>query len=116
MPRPPAPLVLADRQRVGAVAPELVLNRLLARPRARVGLESGRAPATMFAALRAHATAGELPRGAATGRIVSAPYPASDHDREQLRALPSTDRTLEWRRDDLAKGRESAPDHAGARS
>ena len=57
----PAPLVLADAERVGAVAAELVLNRLLARPYARCGLEPGRAPAAMFAALRAHAAAGELP-------------------------------------------------------
>src|SRR4051794_35525821 len=59
--QPPAPLVLADRERVGAAAAELVLNRLLARPRARLGFEVGRAPDQMFAALRAHAAAGELP-------------------------------------------------------
>src|SRR4051794_30737081 len=62
----PAPLVLADRGRVGAVAAELVLNRLLARPRARLGFEVGRAPERMFAALRAHAAAGELPSEQAT--------------------------------------------------
>src|SRR4051794_22694719 len=64
--RPPAPLVLADRDRVGALAAELVLNRLLARPRARLGFEVGRAPEPMFAALRAHAAAGELPSDQAT--------------------------------------------------
>jgi glucosamine-6-phosphate deaminase len=58
--------VLADPQRLGAVAAELVHNPLLARPRARLGPESGRAPSLRFAALRAHATAGELPRGDAT--------------------------------------------------
>src|SRR3954447_4691293 len=64
--RPPAPLVLADRGRVGAVAAEMVLNRLLVRPRARLGFEVGRAPEPMFAALRAHAAAGELPSEHAT--------------------------------------------------
>jgi glucosamine-6-phosphate deaminase len=63
---PPAPVVLADRRRVGALAAELVRNRLLARPQARLGLEPGRAPADMFAALRDHAAAGELPSRAAT--------------------------------------------------
>src|SRR4051794_7814269 len=62
----PAPLVLADRGRVGAVAAQMVLNRLLARPRARLGFEVGRAPTAMFAALRAHAAAGELPSEQAT--------------------------------------------------
>src|SRR5689334_21811516 len=64
--RPPAPLVLADRGGVGAVAAQLVLNRLLVRPRARLGFEVGRALEPMFAALRAHAVAGELPSGQAT--------------------------------------------------
>src|SRR4051812_46095656 len=63
---PPAPLVLADRERVGAVAAQLVLNRLLARPQARLAFEVGRAPEPMFAALRAHAAAGELPSEEAT--------------------------------------------------
>jgi glucosamine-6-phosphate deaminase len=66
MDAPPAPLVLADRERVGAVAAQLVLNRLLARPQARLGFEVGRAPEPMFAALRAHAAAGELPSEQAT--------------------------------------------------
>src|SRR4051794_38722084 len=66
MDAPPAPLVLADRERVGAVAAQLVLNRLLARPQARLGFEVGRAPEPMFAALRAHAAAGELPSRQAT--------------------------------------------------
>src|SRR3954451_8046539 len=64
--RPPAPLVLADRGRVGAVAAELVLNRLLVRPPGRLGFEGGRGPEPMFAALRAHAAAGELPSEQAT--------------------------------------------------
>src|SRR3954463_10264074 len=64
--RPPAPLVLADRGRVGALAAELVVNRLLARPQARLGFEVGRGPAAMVAALRAHARAGELPSEQAT--------------------------------------------------
>src|SRR3954453_17722887 len=64
--RPPAPLVLADRGRVGALAAELVLNRLLARPRARLGVEVGRAPDAMFPALRAHAAPGQLASEQAT--------------------------------------------------
>ena len=62
----PAPLVLADDRRVGALAAELIVNRLLARPHARLRLEPGRAPDSMFAALRAHAEAGELPCANAT--------------------------------------------------
>jgi glucosamine-6-phosphate deaminase len=56
----PAPLVLADPRRVGSVAAELVVNRLLARPAARLLLPTGRTPAAMYAALRAHAAAGDL--------------------------------------------------------
>jgi len=63
---PPAPLVLADAERVGSLAAELVLNRLIARPAARLLLEPGSAPRTMFSALRAHALAGELPSAQAT--------------------------------------------------
>ena len=62
----PAPLVLADRRQVGSLAAELVLNRMLARPGARLGFEPGSAPAGMFAALRAHAAAGELPSASAS--------------------------------------------------
>ena len=60
---PPAPLVLADPHRVGIVAAELVLNRL-AGAAARRGCccrPGARRPA-MYAALRAHAAAGQLPR------------------------------------------------------
>jgi glucosamine-6-phosphate deaminase len=60
------PVVVEDAEHVGAVAAELVRNRLLARPDARFGLEAGSAPAPMFAALRAHARAGELPSARAT--------------------------------------------------
>jgi glucosamine-6-phosphate deaminase len=52
--------VLANEGRVGEIAAELVLNRLLARPRARLLLEPGRAPSRMFAALRERAAAGAL--------------------------------------------------------
>jgi glucosamine-6-phosphate deaminase len=59
------PLVLADGSRVGLVAAELVLNRLHARPTARL-LPTGRTPDSMHAALRAHAAARRLPSGNAT--------------------------------------------------
>jgi glucosamine-6-phosphate deaminase len=49
----PAPLILRDETRVGALAAELVANRLQARPRARLLLEPGRTTDAMFAALRA---------------------------------------------------------------
>jgi glucosamine-6-phosphate deaminase len=62
----PAPLVLADGRRVGSLAAELVRNRLLARPGVRLGFEPGRAPAAMFAALRSHACAGDLPSASAS--------------------------------------------------
>ena len=58
--RPPAPLVLADPRRVGLLAAELIVNRLAARPRARLLLPTGRTPEGMYAALRAHAAAGDL--------------------------------------------------------
>jgi len=58
--------VVADAERVGSLAAELVLNRLTARPQARLLLEPGSAPRTMFSALRAHALAGELPSERAT--------------------------------------------------
>lgn len=63
---PPAPLVLADPHRVGLVAAELVLNRLLARPGIRLLLPTGRSPQAMYAALAAHARAGRLPARTAT--------------------------------------------------
>jgi glucosamine-6-phosphate deaminase len=62
---PPAPLVLADPDRVGTVAAELVVNRLWARPHSRMLLPTGRSPQTMYAILRAHARAGHLPPGTA---------------------------------------------------
>ena len=63
---PPAPLVLANAHRVGAVAAELVLNRLWARPHLRLLLPTGRSPQGMYEALRAHARSGHLPAGTAT--------------------------------------------------
>jgi glucosamine-6-phosphate deaminase len=62
---PPAPLVLADARRVGVLAAELLLNRLVARPHARLLLGAGPA-AGMFAALRARASMGLLPSAGAT--------------------------------------------------
>ena len=62
----PAPLVLDDPRRVGTVAAELVLNRLSARPHARLLLPTGRSPQSMYEALRAHAAAGRLPSLGAT--------------------------------------------------
>jgi glucosamine-6-phosphate deaminase len=55
-----APLVLADPRRVGLLAAELIVNRLAARPGARLLLPTGRTPESMHAALRAHAAAGDL--------------------------------------------------------
>ena len=62
----PAPLVLADSRRVGLVAAELLVNRLSARPTARLLLPTGRSPQVMYAALRAHAVDGSLPSSRAT--------------------------------------------------
>jgi len=62
----PAPLVLSDPRRVGLVAAELVANRLSARPDARLLLPTGRSPDGMYAALRAHAAAGNLAGDRAT--------------------------------------------------
>ena len=64
--QPPAPLVLGDPDRVGLVAAELVANRLAARPGLRLLLPTGRTPAGMYAALRAHAAAGHLRSACAT--------------------------------------------------
>jgi len=61
-----APLVLDDPDRVGLLAAELIRNRLIARPRARLLLPTGRTPGVMYAALRAHAAAGRLPSADAT--------------------------------------------------
>jgi glucosamine-6-phosphate deaminase len=49
-----APLILRDERHVGALAAELIANRLAARPHARLLLEPGRTTDAMFAALRAH--------------------------------------------------------------
>ena len=62
----PAPLVLADEERVAQLAAELVANRLRARPALRMLLSGERAPAGLYAALRAHAHHGELPSVSAT--------------------------------------------------
>jgi glucosamine-6-phosphate deaminase len=62
----PPPLVLADEERVGATAAEVIANRLLARPDLRVLLSGERTPLGMYAALRAHARRGELLSRAAT--------------------------------------------------
>ena len=62
----PAPLVLAEPRHVGTVAAELMLNRLWARPHARMLLPTGRSPQSMYAVLRAHSRAGHLPPGTAT--------------------------------------------------
>jgi glucosamine-6-phosphate deaminase len=62
----PAPLVLADEDRVAQTVAEVIANRLHARPRLRLLLSGNRTPLGMYAALRAHARYGELPSGAAT--------------------------------------------------
>lgn len=62
----PAPLVLADEDRVGHTAAEVIANRLRARPRLRLLLSGERTPPALYAALRAHARHGELPSREAT--------------------------------------------------
>ncbi|HEX5619625.1 MAG TPA: 6-phosphogluconolactonase [Solirubrobacteraceae bacterium] len=62
----PPPLVLADEERVGATAAEVIANRLLARPSLRMLLSGERTPMGMYAALRAHARHGELMSRGAT--------------------------------------------------
>jgi glucosamine-6-phosphate deaminase len=64
--RAPMPLVVADRQRVGQLAAELVANRLDARPGARLLLPTGATPGPMYAALRERARRGALASSAAT--------------------------------------------------
>jgi glucosamine-6-phosphate deaminase len=61
-----APLVLEDPRRVGLVAAELIRNRLIARPHARLLLPTGRTPEVMYEALREHAREGRLPTRDAT--------------------------------------------------
>jgi 6-phosphogluconolactonase/glucosamine-6-phosphate isomerase/deaminase len=62
----PAPLVLADEERVGHTAAELIANRLRARPGLRLLLTGDRRPFGLYTALRAHASHGELNSRAAT--------------------------------------------------
>lgn len=62
----PAPLVLDDPRRVALLGAELVANRLRSRAGVRIALPTGRTPEGMYAALRAHAAAGELPAAGAT--------------------------------------------------
>ena len=62
----PAPVVLADEERVAHLAAELIANRLRARPASRLLLSGERAPPGLYAALRAHARSGELPSDSAT--------------------------------------------------
>jgi glucosamine-6-phosphate deaminase len=59
-------LVVADEERVGRTAAELIANRLRARPHLRLLLSGERTPLGMYAALRAHARHGELPSDDAT--------------------------------------------------
>jgi glucosamine-6-phosphate deaminase len=92
----PAPLVLSDPRRVGLLAAELVVNRLAARPSARLLLPTGRSPQGMYAALRAHAAAGSLPSERATVLQLdeyAGLGPEDDRSfawqlREQLRGVP----------------------------
>ena len=117
---PPAPLVLADPRRVGLVAAELVLNRLLARPRIRLLLPTGRSPQTMYAALRTHARSGHLP--APTGTVLQLdeyaglgpgdPRSFAVQLRAQLDGIPiGALRTLDGAAEDLAA---EAARHAAA--
>jgi glucosamine-6-phosphate deaminase len=62
----PSPIVLADQAHVGALAAELVANRLRARPTSRLLLPTGHTPLPAYEALRAHALAGALPTSQAT--------------------------------------------------
>jgi glucosamine-6-phosphate deaminase len=92
----PAPLVLDDSRRVGLLAAELVVNRLSARPAARLLLPTGRSPQGMYAALRAHAADGSLPSARATvlqldeyaGLRPADPRSFAAQLREQLRGVP----------------------------
>jgi glucosamine-6-phosphate deaminase len=107
---PPTPLVLADPHRVGLVAAELVLNRLLARPRMRLLLPTGRSPRSMYAALRAHARSGHLPPRTVTvlqldeyaGLRPGDPRSFADQLRAQLDGIPiAALRTLDGAAGDL---------------
>lgn len=107
----PAPLVVADPRRVGELAAELVVNRLLARPSARLLLPTGRSPQGMYAAPRAHAAAGSLLSDRATvlqldeyaelGPADRRSFAAQLH--EQLRGVPLESlRTMDGSATDLA--------------
>jgi glucosamine-6-phosphate deaminase len=107
----PAPLVLADPRRVGLVAAELLVNRLSARPAARLLLPTGRSPKIMYAALRAHAADGSLPSSRATvlqldeyvglGPADPRSYAAQLHD--ELRGVPlDSIQTIDGSATDLA--------------
>jgi glucosamine-6-phosphate deaminase len=107
----PAPLVLADPHRVGLVAAELLVNRLTARPTARLLLPTGRSPHIMYAALRAHAAHGSLLSSRATvlqldeyvglGPADARSYAAQLHD--ELRGVPlDSIQTIDGSATDLA--------------
>jgi glucosamine-6-phosphate deaminase len=112
---PPAPLVVADPDRIGTVAAELVVNRLWARPQTRMLLPTGRSPQAMYAVLRAHARSGQLPPGTATIMQLdeyAGPRPDDRRSfaaqlRAQLRGIPlGAIRTLDGAAGDL--GAEAA--------
>ena len=81
---------------MGQVAAELLVNRLSARPAARLLLATGRSPEVMYAALRAHAAVGDLSASRATvlqldeyvglGPADPRSYAAQLHD--ELRGVP----------------------------
>ena len=99
------------RAAFGELAAELVVNRLLARPSARLLLPTGRSPQGMYAALRAHAAAGSLLSDRATvlqldeyaglGPADQRSFAAQLH--EQLRGVPLESlRTIDGSATDLA--------------
>jgi glucosamine-6-phosphate deaminase len=107
----PAPVVLADEERVAHLAAELVANRLRARPALRLLLSGERAPQGLYGALRAHARNGELPSAAATVLALDE-YAglAPDVDRSRSAALANELRGLRLR--ELQRLDGSAPDLA----
>jgi glucosamine-6-phosphate deaminase len=62
----PTPLVVGDPRRIGLLAAELVVNRLNARPYARLLFPTGQTPTGMYAARREHARRGMLPSARTT--------------------------------------------------
>jgi glucosamine-6-phosphate deaminase len=89
----PAPLVLADPRRVGLLAAELVVNRLIARPAARLLLGAGQAAAPMYAALRSRpevpsAQAAVLQLDEYVGRGPADPRSIAAQLRAELRDVP----------------------------